>query len=157
MPLRSLAEYQLERYRPKRLAIVMLTAAAVLYATSTLFNWVGVVTPTGRYVIVNGLEQASWMLFVALVLIAVAARLTVAPPAGFMRFLFVGLDFAVPLGLYIEYIDNLGRAESDGFNAYLGPGYFMALGTTALLIAATVVSWRERDVWQEPAGSEHPR
>lgn len=52
-----------------------------------------------------------------------------------------------PPGLYIEYVNNLGRAESYTTTPYLGPGFFLALGATALLIAATVVGWRERDDW----------
>ena len=55
------------------------------------------------------------------------------------------LDFFVPLGMYIEYIDNLGRASADGFSPYLGPGYFLSLGATAVLIAASVFAWREPD------------
>ena len=127
---------------------------AVLYAASMLLNWVGVFTPTGGYVIVNGLHQANWLLAVAVVLVAVAARLSVAPPAGYLRFLFLALDFLVPLGLYIEYIDNLGRAESDTFKPYLGAGFFLALGATALLIACTVFGWRDRDRWQEAPGDQ---
>jgi hypothetical protein len=93
------------------------------------------------------------MLLVAAVVAAIAARLSVAPPAGFIRFVFVALDFFVPLGLYIEYIDNLGRAESDTIKPYLGPGFFLALGTTVLLIATTVFGWRERDIWQDLTGT----
>jgi hypothetical protein len=109
---------------------------------------VGVITDAGAYVIANGFEQASWVLVVAAVVIALAVRLVLGPPTGFVRCVFVGLDFLVPLGLYIEYINNLGRAESYTIAPYLGPGFFLALGATALLIAATVVGWRERDEWQ---------
>jgi hypothetical protein len=153
VPLKPIAEYQPERYLPKTLVIVAMVAVAILYAASMLLNWVGVVTPTGGYVIVNGLHQANWMLLVAAVVAAIAARLSVAPPAGFIRFVFVALDFFVPLGLYIEYIDNLGRAESDTIKPYLGPGFFLALGTTVLLIATTVFGWRERDIWQDLTGT----
>jgi hypothetical protein len=55
------------------------------------------------------------------------------------------LDFFISLGLYIEYIDNVGRAETDGFTPYLGPGFFVALAATAVFIAAGVFAWRERD------------
>ena len=157
MPLKPIAAYQSERYVPKAPVIVAMAAVAILYAASMLLNWVGVVTPTGRYVIVNGLRQANWMLLVAAVVAAIAVRLSVAPPAGFIRFAFVALDFFVPLGLYIEYIDNLGRAESDTIKPYLGPGFFVALGATVLLIASTVFGWRERDIWQDLTGSASRR
>lgn len=101
----------------------------------------------------TGLRQANWILAVAAVVVAVAVRLSLAPPAGFLRFVFVALDFFVPLGLYIEYIDNVGRAEADTMTPYVGPGFFLALGATALLIASTVFGWRERDAWTDTQGS----
>jgi hypothetical protein len=36
---------------------------------------------------------------------------------------------------------------------YLGPGFYIALGATALLVVATVLGWRERDAWT--GSSEH--
>jgi len=38
-----------------------------------------------------------------------------------------------------------GRAVSDSFTPYLGSGFFLAVGATAVLIAASVLVWRERD------------
>jgi hypothetical protein len=157
MALRPLSTYQAPPYRPRVAVIAALVAVAVLYAASMPLNWVGVVTSAGAYVIVTGFRQANWMLVVAAVVIAVAVRLSLAPPAGFLHFVFVALDFFVPLGLYIEYIDNLGRAEADTLKPYLGPGFFLALGATALLIAATVLGWRERDNWAWSPRSELPR
>lgn len=148
MPLRPLSEYQPPRYRPKRSVIIAMVLVAAAYAVSMFLNWVGVITPVGNYVIVRGIEQANWMLGVAAILLAVAVRLGLAPPTAALRFLFVALDIGVPLGLYIEYIDNLGRAESFTITPYLGPGYFVALAATAVLIASTVFGWRERDNWR---------
>ena len=148
MSLTPLSRYQPPPYRPKVMVIVALLTVALLDTASMLLNWVGVITDAGGYVIANGFEQASWVLVVAAVVIALAVRLILGPPTGFVRCVFVGLDFLVPLGLYIEYINNLGRAESYTIAPYLGPGFFLALGATALLIAATVVGWRERDEWQ---------
>jgi hypothetical protein len=148
MSLTPLSRYQPPPYRPKVMVIVALLTVALLDTASMLLNWVGVITDAGGYVIANGFEQASWVLVVAAVVIALAVRLVLGPPTGFVRCVFVGLDFLVPLGLYIEYINNLGRAESYTIAPYLGPGFFLALGATALLIAATVVGWRERDEWQ---------
>jgi hypothetical protein len=148
MSLTPMSRYQPPPYRPKVMVIVALLTVALLDTASMLLNWVGVITDAGAYVIANGFEQASWVLVVAAVVIALAVRLVLGPPTGFVRCVFVGLDFLVPLGLYIEYINNLGRAESYTIAPYLGPGFFLALGATALLIAATVVGWRERDEWQ---------
>ncbi len=147
MSLSPLSRYQPPPYRPKVLVIVALVVVALLDATSMLLKWVGVFTSAGDYVIANGLQQASWILVVAAVVVALAVRLSLRPPTGFVHFVFVGVDFLVLLGLYIEYINNLGRAESYTTRPYLGPGFFLALGATALLIAATVVGWRERDNW----------
>lgn len=154
MSLSPLSRYQPPPYRPKVLVIVALMVVAILDATSMLLNWVGVFTSGGSYVIANGLQQASWILVVAAVVIALAVRLSLGPPTGFVHCAFVGLDFLVLLGLYIEYVNNLGRAELYTTKPYLGPGFFLALGATALLIAATVAGWRERDNW--PGAVENP-
>ena len=69
----------------------------------------------------------------------------------------MALDIGVSLGLYIEYIDNLGRAESFTIAPYLGPGFFLALATTGVLIASTVFAWRERDEWRASPAIEYPR
>jgi hypothetical protein len=153
MPLRPLTAYQAQPYRPRTPVIVALIVVAALYVGSMFLNWVGVVAVDGSYLIVTGLRQANWILAVAAVVVAVAVRLSIAPPAGFLRFVFLALDFSVALGLYIEYIDNVGRAEADTMTPYVGPGFFLALGATALLIASTVFGWRERDAWTDTQGS----
>ena len=127
---------------------------AILDATSMLLNWVGVFTSGGSYVIANGIQQASWILVVAVVVIALAIRLALVRRLACVHCAFVGLDFLVLLGMYIEYVDNLGRAELYTTKPYLGPGFYLALGATALLIAATVAGWRERDDW--PGAVENP-
>jgi hypothetical protein len=157
MSLTPLSRYRPPPYRPKVLVIIVLMVVALLDATSMLLKWVGVFTSGGSYVIANGLQQASWVLVVAAVVIALAVRLSLGPPTGFVRCAFVGLDFFVLLGLYIEYVNNLGRAESNTTTPYLGPGFFLALGATALLIAATVVGWRERDNWPGALETPAPR
>jgi hypothetical protein len=143
--LKPLSTYQPRPYRPRLVAIIALLAVALLYACAMPLHWVGVVTATGSYVIVSGIDKASWMLLAAAVIVAIAVRLMLAPPGGYVRFAMLLLDFFVSLGLYIAYIDNQGRAVSDSFTPYLGPGFFLALGATAVLIASSVVVWREHD------------
>ena len=105
MPLSSLSRYQPPPYRPKVLVIVALVTVALLDAASMPLNWVGVITDGGSYVIANGVQQASWIIFVTVVVLAVGARLVLGPPTAFVRCVYVGLDF-LPLGLYIEYVNN---------------------------------------------------
>lgn len=157
MPLSPLSRYQPPPYRPKVLVVVAMLTVALLDAVSLPLNWVGVITDGGSYVIENGVEQASWILVVAVVVVALAIRLMVGPPTALVRCAYVGLDFLVSLGLYIEYVNNLGRAESYTTAPYLGPGFFLALGATALLIVATIVGWRERDDWQATVEIEGSR
>jgi hypothetical protein len=141
--LQPLSTYQSGPYRPRLITILALLTVPLLYICSMPLRWVGVVTDTGSYVIVSGIDKASWLLVAAAAIVAVAVRLMLAPPGGYLRFALLLLDFLVALGLYIAYIDNQGRAASDSFNPYLGPGFFLALGATALLIAASVLVWRE--------------
>jgi hypothetical protein len=142
--LRPLSEYQPRPYRPKWTAIAGLLVAAASYVVSMPLHWAGVVSQLGRYEIVSGIEQANWMIVAALAIVAIAVRLVREPPGGYIRFFFVFLDFFISLGLYIEYIDNVGRAETDGFAPYLGPGFFLALAGTGVLIGSGVIGWRER-------------
>jgi hypothetical protein len=157
MPLTPLSEYQSLPYRPRIEVVVAFTVVVLLYTFSMFLNWAGVFTQSGSYVIVDGLRQANWLLIVAAILVALAVRISVAPPGGFVRSLFVALDFVVLLGLYGEYIDNLGRAESNNAKPYLGPGFFLALSTTALLVGATVRGWTARDRWTEQRAAHRPR
>ena len=156
MPLTPLSEYQSLPYRPRIAVVVAFAGVAVLYTVSMFLNWAGVFTQGGTYLIVDGLRQANWLMVVAAVVVALAVRVSLAPPAGFVRFVFVALDFFVPLGLYGEYIDNLGRADSNNVRPYLGPGFFLALVTTAVLVATTVLGWRERDRWTEQRATHRP-
>jgi hypothetical protein len=142
--LKPLSAYESAPYRPRRVAITALLTAAVLYIGSMPLHWVGVVTSTGSYVIVSGVDKASWIVVAAAIVVAVAVRLMRAPPGGYLRFTLVLLDFCVCLGLYIAYIDNQGRALSDTFTPYLGPGFFLAVGASAVLIAASAFVWRDR-------------
>jgi hypothetical protein len=142
--LQPLSAYQPSPYRPKWPAIAGLFVAAASYVASMPLHWVGVVSPLGSYEIVTGIEQANWMIVAAVAVVAIAVRLIREPPGGYIRFFFVFLDFFISLGLYIEYIDNVGRAETDGFAPYLGPGFFLALAGTGVFIASGVFAWRER-------------
>ena len=143
MSLRPLSAYEAGPYRPRRKAIAALLVVAAVYVGSMPLHWVAVISSTGTYEIVDGLQQANWILVGTVAIVAVAVALVRAPPGGFIRFSLVALDFAFTLGMYIEYIDNLGRADSLTVKPYLGPGFFLALGATALLIGASVVAWRE--------------
>ncbi len=143
MTLKPLSEYHAEPYRPRWVAVAGLLAVAAVYVASMPLLWVGVVTATGGYQRVPGIERANWMILAAAVVLAVAVRLMRSPPSGYVRFLLLLLDFFIPLGMYIEYIDNLGRASADGLSPYLGPGYFLALGATAALIVVSVLAWRD--------------
>jgi hypothetical protein len=154
MSLKPLSSFQAQPYRPRTTVVAGLAVVAALYTGSMFLNWVGVITAGGSYVIVKGIQQANWILVVAAILVGLTVRVSRVPPDGIMRFLFVALDFFVPLGLYIEYIDNLGRAESYTTTPYLGPGFFLAVGATVMLVAATVLGWREREQWSETAGTE---
>jgi hypothetical protein len=145
MRLRPLSEYQPAPYRPKWCAITGLLVAATSIVVSMPLRWAGVVSPLGTYEIVTGIEQASWMIVASVAVVAIAVRLMREPPGGYIRFFVVFLDFFISLGLYIEYIDNVGRAEADGFTPYLGPGFFLALVGTGAFILSGVIGWRERE------------
>ncbi|MFI5250716.1 MAG: hypothetical protein ACHQTF_12135 [Gemmatimonadales bacterium] len=145
MSLRPLSAYQPRPYRPKWTAIAGLLVAAASYVASMPLPWAGVVSPFGRYEIVKGIQQANWMIVAAVAVVAIAMRLLREPPGSYIRFFLVFLDFFISLGLYIEYIDNVGRAEINGFAPYLGAGFFLALAGTGVFIVSGVIGWREHN------------
>lgn len=153
MTLRPPSAYQPGPYQPRIVAVAGLVAAAVLYACSMPLQWVGVVTAHGAYVIVDGLRQANWLLLVAVAVIGLAVRLYRGPPGGFSRFAFLVINLLVLLGLCSEYFDNISRAEGNAVKPYLGPGFFLALAATGVLVAATLLGWNERDNWQDGLGA----
>ncbi len=154
MTLRPLSAYQPAPYQPRIVAVAGLVAAAVLCSCSMPLQWVGVVTATGAYMIVDGLRQANWLLIIAVIVIGLAVRLYRAPPGGFLRFAFLLINLLVLLGVCGEYFDNIGRAEGDAIKPYLGPGCFLALAATGVLIAATILGWNEQDNWQRGQGTD---
>jgi hypothetical protein len=154
LTLRPLSAYQPPRYQPRIVAVTGFVAAAVFYACSMPLQWVGVVTATGAYVIVDGLRQANWLLLIAVIVIGLAVRLYRSPPGGVIRFVFLLVILLVLLGFCSEYFDNLGRAESNAIKPYLGPGFFLGLAATVVLIATTMLGWNERDNWQGAQGAD---
>ena len=154
MTLSPPSAYRPAPYQPRMVALAGLVAAPILYAWSMPLQWVGVVTASGAYVIVDGLRQANWLLVIAAIVVGLAVRLYRAPPGGFIRFAFLLINLLVFLGLASEYFDNLGRAESEAIKPYLGPGFFLALAATGVLIAATILAWNEPDTWQGGQGAE---
>jgi hypothetical protein len=154
MTLRALSAYQPAPYQPRIVAVAGLVVAAVLYACSMPLQWVGVVTVSGAYVIVDGLRQANWLLLIAVMVIGLAVCLYRVPPGGFSRFAFLVINLLVLLGLCSEYFDNISRAEGNAIKPYLGPGFFLALAVTGVLIAATILGWNEQDNWQDGQGAD---
>ena len=51
------------------------------------------------------------------------------------------ITFAVMLGMVVDYVDWTARAAQLYVDPYFGPGFYMSLAGTALIVAATVRSW----------------
>src|SRR4029077_760646 len=121
MTLRPPSAYRPAPYQPRIVAVAGLVAAPILYACSMPLPWVGVVTGSGAYVIVDGFRQANWLLVLAVIVVGLVVRLYRAPPGGFIRFAFLLITFLVSRARASEYFDNAGGAESEPIKPYLGP------------------------------------
>ncbi len=51
---------------------------------------------------------------------------------------------AVDVYALLDALD-IDAVREDSFTPHLGPGFFLAVGATAVNIAASVLVWRERD------------
>jgi len=134
-----------EGYHPQRAALMLgaLVAAAALFGASMPLPWHHRLLTTGGYVVVHGIDGDSWLLAVAVVAIGFALRFVPKPPTFYTKWAVTFVSLASVLGMFIDYIDWQTRAAQPQFqaSAYFGPGFFVALGGTALFVAANALAW----------------
>ena len=64
---------------------------------------------------------------------------------GYSRALLSLLALLITIGVYADYIDAQTRAAQLYVAAYVGPGFYVAVAGTALIILSAVLVWRVRD------------
>jgi hypothetical protein len=144
VPLRA----QLRPRSTARLLLVPLfVVAAALFTLSFFLPWHHrFVFGTETYTTVWGTQEETWVLagsFFGLVLAGLFSR---RRPRHLTKIFAIFADVVMVVCLIIDYLDWQIYAASVNPNArplgYLGPGFYSALGATALLIVTTVLIWR---------------
>jgi hypothetical protein len=131
--------------RPNRWLAVAPVLAAVLFAISMRLAWHHHVVPAAGYTVVYGIQGASWLLVAAGLAAGFALRFAIQFPGGYSRALMSFLAVLITIGIYADYVDAQTRAAQLYVAAYVGPGFYVALAGTALVILAAVLVWTVRD------------
>ncbi|MGA9113043.1 MAG: hypothetical protein WB802_04495 [Candidatus Dormiibacterota bacterium] len=122
--------------------------AMVSYAVALLVPWHHRWDPAlGAYRIVDGIDGASWLLGV-IVLCALLAWLLGREQAGFFTKMAAGATtFLALTGMVVDYLNWQAVAGAANSPDYVGPGFYVALAGTGVLLLSTVLSWRWIESW----------
>ncbi|HEY4869425.1 MAG TPA: hypothetical protein VII79_05400 [Candidatus Dormibacteraeota bacterium] len=133
--------------RPNRWLAVAPVLAAVLFAVSMRLVWhhKPLTGPVAGYTVVYGIQGASWLLVAAGLAAGFALRVFIKFPGGYLRASLTLLAFLITIGIYADYLDEQERAGQLYAGAYVGPGFYVALAGTALMVLAAVLVWTVRD------------
>jgi len=132
---------------PRRLVLVpaALVAAVVLFAISMPLAWHHHVIPAAGYTIVHGYQGANWLIVAAVIALVFAIVVRRRGFGYYGRWLLTIVGFLVTLGVYADYVDAGSRAYQIYVAPYYGPGFFVGVAATAVLVITVVAAWRTRD------------
>ena len=143
-PLKRLSEYESAAAPKALMSASALFLAAATFVVSMPLAWHHRFIPGDGYTVVHGYQGASWLNVVAAVAVIFAVRLIRVPPGMYTKWLLTIAAFATFIGMAADYFDTLSRAAQVFADAYFGPGFWVSLAGTGLVIAASVVTWRTR-------------
>ena len=131
-----------------RLLPALLTLAVIGYTVALPLPWHHRWDPAlGAYRIVDGINGASWLLGV-MVLCVVLAWLLGRDQAGFFTKMAAALTaFLAVAGMVVDYLNWQALAGATNSPDYVGPGFYVALAGSGVLLLSTVLSWRWIESW----------
>lgn len=136
------ATWPVPPYRRPAILLAALLAVAALLAASMPLPWFHHDIPGRGFSVVYGYSGASWLVVVALLMVAVAVRVALRPPTGYVTFVLLVIALLTLLGMYAEWADNYTQAGQLNLPAFVGPGFYVAVAGTGCIIMATVLAWR---------------
>jgi hypothetical protein len=127
-------------------ALLVLTIAS--YALALSLPWHHRWDPAlGAYRIVDGIDGASWLLGV-IVLCAVLAWLLGRDQAGFYTKMAAAITaFLALTGMVVDYLNWQAVGAEANSPVYVGPGFYVALAGSGVLVLTTVLGWRWIESW----------
>lgn len=93
------------------------------------------------YSVVTGIGGTSWLLAVAALLLAVAARIAARPVRVSLVLALFVLTLLTMLGMYGNWADNYTQAAAAARPPYYGSGFFLALLALVGMMGATAIAW----------------
>src|SRR5437867_9675223 len=141
-PLKQLAEYESAPAPKALMSAAALFLAAATFVVSMPLGWHHRFISGDGFTILYGYQGASWLNVMAAIAVLFSVRLIRVPPGMYTKWLLTIAAFATFIGMATDYFDTLSRAAQVFADAYFGPGFWVSLGGTGLVIAATVVTWR---------------
>jgi hypothetical protein len=136
---------------PSRPLAAALALAAVAAAGAMPLVWHHLSVPNPSFYgpptleVLDGLSADSWLIAVAVIAAALAVRACRQAPSPGTKVVLVVLAFATVNGMFIDYFDWSRRGVSLDTPAFYGPGFFVGLGSAALLVGAAVIGCRARE------------
>ena len=126
----------------------LLILAMVSYAVALPLPWHHRWDPAlGAYRLVDGIDGASWLLGV-IVLCALLAWLLSREQAGFYTKMAAAVTaFLALTGMVVDFLNWQAVGAAANMPTYVGPGFFVALAGSGVLVLSTVLAWRWLDSW----------
>jgi len=134
--------------RSRRLLPALVSLAVVSYAVALILPWHHRWDPAlGAYRIVDGIDGASWLLGL-IVLCAVLAWLLGREQAGFYTKMAAAVTaFLALTGMVVDYLNWQAVGAEVNSPVYVGPGFYVALAASGVLLLSTVLGWRWIESW----------
>jgi uncharacterized membrane protein len=132
----------------RRLLPALLMLTIVSYAVALSLPWHHRWDPAlGAYRIVDGIDGASWLLGV-IVLCAVLAWLLSRDQAGFYTKMAAAITaFLALTGMVVDYLNWQAVGAEANSPVFVGPGFYVALAGSGVLVLTTVLGWRWIESW----------
>jgi hypothetical protein len=146
LPRRPAAQRR-PRPRGRLLLLPLFLMAAAGFALALLLPWHHrFVFGREIYVSVRGTEQETWLGAGSVFALALAGLFSLPWPRAGTKIFAVFADVVMLVCMIIDYLDWQIYAASVNPDVptlgYVGPGFYVGLGATGLLIVTTVLVWR---------------
>ena len=144
--LRPLEDYRSATPRPILVpALLIGSATAIAISMPLAWHHREIPGPRAGLAVVHGYEIASWLIVAALLEIIFASRFHWRGFGYYGKWLLTILACLVTLAMFADYVDSGNRAAQLNMAGYYGPGFYVGLAATALLIVSVPAAWRTRD------------
>ncbi len=128
--------------RNRRYSVIALALAVLLFAASMPLPWHHRMLQNGGYVVVHGIDGASWLLAITAIALIFLIRHLLATPGFYTRWLFTITSLLLVIGVFADYIDWQTHAATVQATAFFGAGFFVALAGAAAFLLANALTWR---------------